>query len=342
MRRRLRVPLRIAVLALALLGAPACRVTDVPLWGPAAPPSGAYEVEAIRGVCYRGEADDDPYRHRLDLFLPRGAKDYPVVLLIHGGAWMVGDNRCCGLYSSVGEFLASRGIAAVLPNYRLSPEVKHPEHIRDVARAFAWTRAHIAEYGGRPEQLFVAGHSAGGHLAALLATDETYLKAEGLCAADIRGVITVSGVYRIPDGKVGVRFGGTAPESFRFEEFLPLRRDGSGCAPLAIGPGVPLRLNIFGPPFGDDPQAREAASPVCHVRPGLPPFLIINADRDLPTLAPMAEEFHQALLAQGCDARRLRIDGRNHNSVMFRAIDEADPVGGAILDFIRQNRARGE
>src|SRR5947209_5431295 len=66
-----------------------------------------------------------------------------------------------------------------------------------VARAFAWTQKHAAEYGGRPDQIFACGHSAGGHLVSLLATDESYLKAEGLSAKDIKGVISVSGVYQV-------------------------------------------------------------------------------------------------------------------------------------------------
>src|SRR5262249_56357633 len=87
---------------------------------------------------------------------------------------MGGDNRCCGLYSAVGEFLARQGIGVVLPNYRLSPEVKHPEHVKDIARAFAWTRAHIAQYGGDPDKIFLAGHSAGAHLVALPSTPRPY------------------------------------------------------------------------------------------------------------------------------------------------------------------------
>src|SRR5262249_23495909 len=155
--------------------------------------------------------------------IPKGKSGYPVVVLVHGGAWMMGDNRCCGLYSSVGKFLASRGVGAVLPNYRLSPGVRHPEHVKDIARAVAWTRAHIAEYGGRPDRLFLAGHSAGAHLVSLLATDETYLNAEGLRIADIKGVIAVSGVYRIPPGTLELSLGGITPAALRLDEIVPLR-----------------------------------------------------------------------------------------------------------------------
>src|SRR5262245_11848260 len=128
-----------------------CRVTDVPLWKPLQESAHAAKVERKPGVAYYEGKDADNYRHRLDLFLPRGVKEFPVLVLVHGGSWMMGDNRCCGLYSSVGEYLASCGIGAVLPNYRLSPWVKHPEHMKDLARAVAWTKAHIGEHGGRAD-----------------------------------------------------------------------------------------------------------------------------------------------------------------------------------------------
>ncbi len=168
------------------------QVLSMPLWGPAQPPPpGALAVAEVRDVAYRDDAAADPIRHRLDLFLPRGRKGAPVVVVVHGGGWIMGDNRLCGLQSSVGHFLASQGFVAVLPNYRLSPWVKHPEHVKDVARAVRWTRDHIAKHGGNPDRIYLLGHSAGGHLVSLLATDESYLKAEGLGTPDIQGVIAI-------------------------------------------------------------------------------------------------------------------------------------------------------
>jgi len=97
----------------------------------------------------------------------------------------------------LGNALARDGVGVVIPNYRLSPKVVHPAHIEDVAGAFAWTHGNIAKYGGNPARIFAFGHSAGGHLVSLLATDPTYLKAEQRTPADIRGVISISGVYTI-------------------------------------------------------------------------------------------------------------------------------------------------
>src|SRR5207237_768975 len=109
-----------------------------------------------------------------------------------------GDKSWYGRYTEVGKCLARQGIGAVLINYRLSPAVKHPEHIKDVARAFAWTVKHTVGYGGNPDELFLCGHSAGGHLVSLLATETSYLTNEGVPISAIKGVIPVSGVYRIP------------------------------------------------------------------------------------------------------------------------------------------------
>jgi acetyl esterase/lipase len=319
---------------LVALATPACRVTDVPLWGPPELPD-AVPVERVRDVAYYTGPDADPHRHHLDLFLPRGRKDFPVVFFVHGSAWIVGDNRCCGLYSSVGEFLASQGIGAVLPNYRLSPEVKHPEHVKDVARAFAWTKAHIAEYGGRPDQIFLAGHSAGGHLAALLITDEKYLRAEGLGTEDIQGVILISGVYRISEKDLELTLGGNSARGLRLDEVVPLRGGTMwGADDLPFAAGIPVTVKLFDWVFGSDPKVRADASPINHVRPGLPPFLIFTASKDFPTLPELAAEFHQALRDHGVEAHLLKIADRNHHSIVFQAIRPDDPVARATLDFI--------
>jgi acetyl esterase/lipase len=323
--------------AAVVLVAVSCRSANLPLWTPGQSSEPPLAVQCIRDIDYDDAVQCQPFRHQLDLFVPKGVKDFPVVVLFQGGGWMIGDNRCCGLYSSIGEFLASHGIAAVLPNYRQSPGVKHPAHVKDVARAVAWTHAHVSQYGGRVDQLFLLGHSAGGHLVALVAADDRYLKDEGLSTADIKGVIAVSGVYHIPPGKLDVRVGGNDPLSLRFDEVAPVRGDNP--SPLAVGSGMRLKLNPFGPVFGNDPETREDASPIAHVHPGMPPFLLFNAERDLPMLPEMGEEFQLVLRQCGCEAELIRVPGRNHNSVMFMAIEDGDPVGRGILQFVRRHCA---
>jgi acetyl esterase/lipase len=327
----------ILLAALVLAAIPACRLSSIPLYQPGPLLPDSVEVERIDDIAYGDEPEAGSFRHHLDLFLPKGREAFPVVLLVHGGAWIFGDNRCCGLYSSVGSFLASRGIGVVVTNYQQSPGVRHPAHIKDVAKAFAWTHDHIAEYGGCTEQIFLLGHSAGGHLAALLATDESYLKAEGLATRDIKGVITLSGVYHIPQDGPVYTLGGPTPLAFRIGQLLPLRIDSNWCGNTNILPGIPWKLNVFYPAFGNDPAVRDDASPVNHVRPELPPFLLGSAEFDLPTLPEMAEEFHKALIDQGNESTLLKFEKRNHNSIMFKAVESEDPVGRAVVTFIQDH-----
>jgi acetyl esterase/lipase len=156
--------------------------------------AGDYEVETISGIAYYDGKDADAVRHKLDLYLPKGQKDFPVLIFVHGGTWKSGSKD---LYAPLGKLYAKNGIGTVIINYRLSPKVMHPAHIQDVAKAFAWTHKSIAKHGGDPKNIFVCGHSAGGHLVSLLSTNESYLKAEGCAIKDIKGTIPLSGVFVI-------------------------------------------------------------------------------------------------------------------------------------------------
>src|SRR5947209_8651615 len=114
-----------------------------------------YEVQAIKEVSYYDGPGAHPVKHKLDLFLPKGGNQFPVVFFVHGGTWSRGDKSRFGVYSALGSLFARHGIGAVITNYRLSPDVQHPEHVKDVARAFAWTYRNIEKYGGRKDEIFV-------------------------------------------------------------------------------------------------------------------------------------------------------------------------------------------
>jgi acetyl esterase/lipase len=134
---------------------------------------GNFEVEVHKNIPYI-EGKDVDERQKLDLYVPKGAKDYPVLFFIHGGGWTAGSRSG---FDRIGRTFAKNGVGFVSTGYRLSPKVQHPAHIQDVAKGFAWTVANIGKHGGNAGAIFVSGHSAGGHLAALLATDDDYLKA---------------------------------------------------------------------------------------------------------------------------------------------------------------------
>jgi acetyl esterase/lipase len=327
---------------LALVLGPCLAALLLPAAGRAqAGPAGQeYAVRVIENVAYYTGKDADPVRHRLDLYLPEGKKDYPVLLLVHGGAWMLGDKTLFGWGPDIATYFAGRGIGVVMPSYRLSPGVRHPEHVKDVARAVAWTARHISEYGGQGGGLFLCGHSAGGHLVSLLATDPSYLRAEGLSAALIRGVISVSGVYRIPALNLSLDLPGVSPAAVRAVVglFSPAAPTGDRAAKPAAAPQVRIPVLLFNTVFGSDPEVCAGASPLAHVRPGLPPFLLINAEHDWPLLPGMARDFVRALKHAGDPVQALQVKDRDHESVMFRASTADDPVASAIERFVQEHR----
>ncbi|MGX9382592.1 alpha/beta hydrolase [Pseudomonas sp. JQ36] len=140
------------------------------------------------GIAY----GDDP-RQKLDVYVPRQPlKDAPVVVFFYGGSWNSGAR---GDYAFVGEALASRGIVAVLADYRLYPQVRYPLFLEDSARAVAWTRAHIREFSGNPQRLYLMGHSSGAYNAAMLALDPGLLGAVGMSPEDLSGWIGLAGPY---------------------------------------------------------------------------------------------------------------------------------------------------
>ncbi len=223
-------------------------------------------------------------------------------------------------------------------NYRLSPSVKHPEHVKDVARAFSWVRGHIADYGGDRDRIVLCGHSAGGHLVSLLAAADTYWedKTLGLTVEDrqaLRGVIAVSGVYRIP-----------APDEFSLmsREMLRTRvldQDGRPRMPAALIPILTLageKANPFSLVFGDDEKVCKDASPLTHAHKGLPPFLLLNAERELPLLREMAHEFQKALRQAEVPVAHRQIDGSTHHDILFRLNRPDDPVARELLHFAEQ------
>jgi acetyl esterase/lipase len=157
----------------------------------------APEVDLTKDVTYCEGAEEDAAKHKLDIYVPKGKSNLPVLFFIHGGSWRSGDRSN---YVALGNRFTKEGVLTVVPSYRLAPKNPHPAQIEDVAAAFAWTVRHIAEYGGDTNRIYVAGHSAGGHLAALLSLDGDYLAKYQLTSKAIRGVLAWSGVYTLGDG----------------------------------------------------------------------------------------------------------------------------------------------
>ena len=132
-------------------------------------------------------------RHTLDIYAPKGQDPAPVVVFIYGGGWKDGNKA---EYRFVAAALAARGFLTVVPDYRLYPQVRFPAFLQDNAAAIAWTKAHIAGYGGDPHRIVLMGHSAGAYNVAMLTLDKQWLGAAGLDPdRDVTAAVGLAGPY---------------------------------------------------------------------------------------------------------------------------------------------------
>jgi acetyl esterase/lipase len=152
----------------------------------------------IAGDPARLAADGAAYgslpRQKLDVWTPRkpGAAPLPVVIFFYGGGWVSGER---GDYGFAGRAFAAKDFVAIVPDYRLVPDVRFPSFIQDGALAVKWARDHAAQYGGDPNRITLSGHSAGAYIGAMLALDTHYLNDVGVDPKTIRAAALLAGPY---------------------------------------------------------------------------------------------------------------------------------------------------
>ena len=176
----------------------------------------------------------DP-RQRLDVYTPRTrpAGPVPVLVFFYGGGWNSGRRQD---YAWVAHSLAAQGFVVVVPDYRVVPQVTYPGFVQDGAAAVRWAHDNAAQYGGDPDKLLLAGHSAGAYIAMQLAMDEAFLRAAGVDPKAIRGVAGLSGPYAFYpfDVKESRDAFGTWPNP---EDTQPINHIGPGRPPVFIAHG---------------------------------------------------------------------------------------------------------
>ena len=231
----------------------------------------------------------------LDLYLPEGAEDYPLLIFIHGGAWRAGGKS---KYENVGRTFAAAGIGTAVINYPQGP--RHPAHVEQAACAFGWLREHASTYGWDEDQMFVGGHSCGGHMAALLALDPKYLKEVGLKSSAVRGCIVLDAVA--------------------------LDLDHARERP-------PLLLDMYREAFGPE-ENWHAASPMTWITPKSPPFLLLLGENDDSISHEDTRQFAAKLKAQETAVEFAVIPGRDHFGMATRIGESGDPVAAKIIEFI--------
>lgn len=238
----------------------------------------AEEMKVRRDVAY---AEPKNERQSLDVFAPHAGKDRPVIFWIHGGGWKKGSKSSV---QNKPQIFTEKGFVFVSTNYRFVPNATVKEMTSDIAKSIRWTHEHAREFGGDPNSIYVMGHSAGAHLAALVCTDDRYLKAEGLSLSVLKGCVPIDvSVYDIPKR---LRESGSVPSS--------------------------TYVDIF----GDTDAMHRELSPVSHVAPGkhIPSFLILHV-ADRPETNAQSHWLSDKLKEAGVASKVVAAEGKTHGTI---------------------------
>lgn len=268
------------------------------------------EVDRVKDITY---ATAEGMRIKLDVYTHRARpRNRPMLLQIHGGAWVVGSKNEQGI--PLMTHMASRGWVCVSADYRLSPRATFPDHLIDLKRALVWMREHAHEYGGDPNFIVVTGGSAGGHLCSLMAlTANDPLYQPGFESADtsVQGCVPFYGVYDFTNTD-------ELREHLGLVKFVSKRV---------------LKLKI-----ADERDAFMRASPFHCVRPEIPPpFFVVHGSRDSLVSVRTARSFVEALRKVSRNpVVYAEIPGAQHAFEIFWSVRTAHVVGGVerFLDWV--------
>jgi acetyl esterase/lipase len=267
----------------------------------------AHAQEIKRDIPYGDKAQE---RQVLDVYTPKDAKAAPVVFWIHGGGWQTGDKKDVQLKPKA---FNEKGIVFVSTNYRLLPSVDMGTLIRDVAKAVRWVHDHISEYGGDPKRLLIMGHSAGAQLAAIICTDDRYLKNEGLSLDIVKGCVPVDGdTYDVPaiiaTAEARWKAHGLPPAKFGHRE-----------------------------KFGNDPDKHKDFSAVTHVAKdkGIPPFLLLHVAGH-PDVTAQAQRFGAVLKDAAIPVTVFGARETTHSKINADLGSPDDPTTKVLFDFVEK------
>lgn len=268
-------------------------------------PLAAEEMQVTKNLSYTSIPGVSENELSLDIYAPSEASPKnlrPVIVMIHGGAWAIGDKGNSNVGPAKAAYFTARGFVYISINYRLAPGSKYPANIQDVASALAWIDDKTKDYGGDRKNIFLMGHSAGAHLAALVAVDDRWLKEKQKSPAILRGIILLDcAAFDLTQKAIG----------------------SEGANPDMVEAA-----------FGTNPVTWKDASPLQHAIPGknFPPFLIFHADRRVSQMA--SEQFAAALRQSGGKATTFHAVGKNHRAINADIGQEGDPTTSRILEFL--------
>lgn len=254
-------------------------------------PGAPVEFRILQAVQYGQHGPEWEGGLFLDLLLPETeAARRPAVVYLHGGGWAEGD-RAAGMYPWLCPLMAAHGFVAATVSYRLSRFVPFPAQLHDVKAAIRFLRAHADQYGIDPDRIGVWGDSAGGHLASLLGTTADVPELEGKCG------------WREQSSRVNAVVARCAPSDFATYR-VP-----------ADDWRSPFFSMLFGGPIEEHEELARLASPLAHLKAGLPPFLLVHGTEDETVPYQQATTLATGLKNHGADVMLHTVDGGHHNMV---------------------------
>lgn len=245
------------------------------------------DLAVVRGITFDRDLD-----LKLDIYRPKNASNAPVVVFYYGGRWEFGKRES---YRWFGEALARNGFVAILPDYRKYPQVKFDGFMTDAANALAWSFEHASEYGGDPQNLFVMGHSAGAHLALMLATNAQWMAPHRIKPTLLAGAVGLAGPYN----------------------FLPLTAD-----------------DMIGM-FGSTPTEQARSQPINFVDGDEPPMLLLHGSNDNTVWPKNSTTLAHAVKANGGRADVIIYPGVTHSDILLSVSPTFRGKASALDDSVK-------
>ena len=237
----------------------------------------------------------------LNVFSPRKKNKElkKVLVFIHGGNWKTGNKS---MYNFLGKGMAKKGIVTVVIDYRLYP-FTYSEMAMDVAQSLKWINQNIASFGGDPSDIFVSGHSAGGHLAALISADSTYFDTLKI-KNPVKGCILI--------------------DAFGLDMYTYLNK------------GEKYEFDVYRRVFTQDPEKWKAASPVYHLHKGMPPFMLYVGEKTYPGIINGSSDFLEALKKYQPEAAIIKVPRKRHAAMILSYVNPRKKAYREIRDFMEK------